>query len=162
MRKGFTLIEVIIVLGILGALFTLVFIGFTGVQANARDARRREDIDQVNTAIQQYRQDNGSYPVADTYTGLITILQGANLVQTEVQDPRNGIGGFAYQYGSDGIYYALWATLENDFNGSILYYRSDPSGAIEITGAPTTPTATIVPSLFRPYGSPTPYTQVTP
>lgn len=160
MRKGFTLIEIIIVLGIIGVLFSLLFIGFTGVQANARDTRRKEDIDQVNTAVQQYRRDNGEYPVADTFAQLTTILVTDGLLQSQPEDPRNGIAGFGYNYGSDGSYYALWATLENDFNGTIMYYRADPGGAIEITGTPTTPTPTTIPSIFRPYGSPTPYTPV--
>lgn len=158
MRKGFTLIEIVIVLGILGVLFSLLFIGFTGVQVNARDTRRRGDIDQINTAIQQYRQDNGQYPAAESYDALITILQSEGLIQSRLVDPRDGIAGFGYQYGSDGTYYALWAALESDFNGTVQYYRVDAGGSVEMTGAPTTPTPTIAPSLFRPYGSPTPFT----
>src|SRR5579872_5421721 len=64
-NKGFTLIELLIVLAIIGVLTGLLLANFIGVRERARDAQRKSDVKQIQTALELYRQDNGTYPIAD-------------------------------------------------------------------------------------------------
>lgn len=61
-QKGFTLVELLIVIIIIGILATLVIVTFSGVQAKARDSQRETDINAVNSHIQAYYAEHGWYP----------------------------------------------------------------------------------------------------
>lgn len=50
--EGFTLIELLVVVAIIGILSVVGIVVFSGVQRNARDARRREDINALANAIE--------------------------------------------------------------------------------------------------------------
>jgi general secretion pathway protein G len=71
--QGFTLIELLIVIAIIGVLATLLMVNFIGVRQRARDAQRKSDLRQVQSALEIYRSDNGSYP-ASSITGAAYIL----------------------------------------------------------------------------------------
>src|SRR3989344_5476362 len=51
-QKGFTLIELMIAIAIVAILATVGFTVFSNTQINARDAKRRQDIDAIATAIE--------------------------------------------------------------------------------------------------------------
>jgi len=62
-KKGFTLIELIIVMGVLAMLVTMVTLSLTGKRERARDARRQSDLKTIQTALEQYYALCGSvYP----------------------------------------------------------------------------------------------------
>lgn len=62
-NKGFTIIEVALVLGIAGLIFLMVFIALPAVQRNASDAQRRDDIATLLGAIKKYQTNNrGTLP----------------------------------------------------------------------------------------------------
>jgi type II secretion system protein G len=61
-KKGFTLIELLIVVAIIGILATLLMVNFIAVRQRARDAERKSDLRQIQSALELYRSDNGSYP----------------------------------------------------------------------------------------------------
>lgn len=64
-RKGFTLIEVVLVLAIGGLIFLLAFLAFQQTSRNRRDTQRRADASRVIAELQNYSSDNsGSYPSA--------------------------------------------------------------------------------------------------
>src|SRR5882724_4999884 len=84
--KGFTLIELLIVITIVTTLAVVVFVAVNPVQRlkEARDTRRRTDVDNFLTAVLQYVNDNkGQFPsgvttgMAETQIG--TGLSGCNL-----------------------------------------------------------------------------------
>lgn len=62
MQKGFTLIELIIVITIIGIIITFGIGTYTQVQRRARDAKRVSDINSVIKAIKIYRIQTGTYP----------------------------------------------------------------------------------------------------
>ncbi|MBQ3465096.1 type II secretion system protein [Candidatus Saccharibacteria bacterium] len=71
-NEGFTIIEVALVLAIAGLIFLMVFIALPAVQRTQRDAKRRDDIGTLLTAIQKYQSNNrGALP--DTGTSSITV-----------------------------------------------------------------------------------------
>lgn len=57
-QKGFTIIEVVLVLAIAGLIFLMVFIALPALQRNQRDQQRRNDLGRVQTAIQNYQTNN--------------------------------------------------------------------------------------------------------
>ena len=57
-EKGFTIIEVVLVLAIAALIFLMVFIALPALQRSQRDSQRREDLGRVQTAINQYQSNN--------------------------------------------------------------------------------------------------------
>jgi prepilin-type N-terminal cleavage/methylation domain-containing protein len=57
-RRGFTIIEVVLVLAIAGLIFLMVFLAFPALQKNQRDTQRRQDSGQFISQLQSYRTDN--------------------------------------------------------------------------------------------------------
>jgi general secretion pathway protein G len=62
--KGFTLIELMVVLAIMGILITIAQPNLKKSIIRAREAVLREDLFQIRDAIDQYYADNGKYPSA--------------------------------------------------------------------------------------------------
>ncbi len=62
MKKGFTLIELMIVIAILGILISVGLTNFKSVQIKSRDARRKNNLRQIATALEYYYNDYGTYP----------------------------------------------------------------------------------------------------
>jgi len=115
-RKGFTIIEVVLVLAIAGLIFMMVFIALPALQRSQRDTQRSNDVARVQTALNQYQSNNrGAIPTTGTYvkghatastaTGADTktwsyfydnyLIVGAGGAQDVFADP-------------DGGYYSLW------------------------------------------------------
>ena len=65
---GFTLLELLIVIVILGTLATFVIIRLTGGEKSARDARRRSDLRQYQTVIEAYKSSR-IFPVEFGFKG---------------------------------------------------------------------------------------------
>jgi prepilin-type N-terminal cleavage/methylation domain-containing protein len=57
-EKGFTIIEVVLVLAIAGLIFLMVFIALPALQRGQRDGQRRTDLARVQTKIQDYQTNN--------------------------------------------------------------------------------------------------------
>lgn len=102
-QKGFTLIELLVVIAIISLLSSVVLAALNDARAKARDARRLEDLRQINNALQLYLQDHAEAPIIDedlstdiTYTssgsggwgGLETLL--SPYIKKLPMDPLNG------------------------------------------------------------------------
>lgn len=93
-KRGFTLIEVMVVVAIIGLLVTLGIVSYAPVNKRSRDAKRKGDVEQLRSALELYRADNGYYP--DTGTGNWTDAAGlaTYLVATYIPliptDPKTG------------------------------------------------------------------------
>lgn len=59
---GYTIVELLIVIVVIGLLATLVVVAFSGVQARARDSQREANIRSVAKALEAYYVEKGSYP----------------------------------------------------------------------------------------------------
>jgi prepilin-type N-terminal cleavage/methylation domain-containing protein len=61
--KGFTIIEVVLVLAIAGLIFLMVFLALPALQRAQRDTQRKEDISRFMTAVTHYEANNrGAIP----------------------------------------------------------------------------------------------------
>lgn len=57
-EKGFTIIEVVLVLAIAALIFLMVFIALPALQRGQRDTQRKNDIARVQTAVQNFQSNN--------------------------------------------------------------------------------------------------------
>lgn len=90
MKKGFTIIEVVIVLVIGAIIMLMVFLVVPQLQRSQRDARRQSDARKLLAAAEQFAtNNNGDYPASDAQ---LDSLVGANgyIQPAEFEDPRTG------------------------------------------------------------------------
>ncbi len=72
-RRGFTLIEIMVVIAILGILAALIVPRIVGRTDDARIAAAKTDIATIMQALKLYRLDNGRYP--STEQGLRALIE---------------------------------------------------------------------------------------
>ena len=72
--KGFTIIELLVVISIIGLLSTISVVALNGARKKSRDAKRIADIDNTQTALELYFNDYGAYPKA---TSEVTLGAGS-------------------------------------------------------------------------------------
>ena len=72
-QKGFTIIELLIVIAIIAILALLVLNNFQGAQAKARDQQRTTDINNIHGKLEEFYNENNAYPstfTAATFPGI--------------------------------------------------------------------------------------------
>lgn len=124
-QKGFTIIELLIVIAIIVILAGLVLTNIQGAQAKARDATRLGDINSMFTALEAFHGDNNYYPQTFNDTTLTGVEDGA------LTDPRGGdsieiLAAVADQAAAEA---AVIAAANDDTAGSAAYvYAAYPTG----------------------------------
>ncbi len=130
--NGFSLIELLVVIAIIGILLGLSIFGILGSRANARDAKRKADLEVIRSGLEMYKSDKGYYPAV---SGWCTVLWGCG-VSSWYNDVAGALisGGYLSQLPQDPIYantnldyfykrtaygYELYSQLESDPNNSI-------------------------------------------
>jgi len=111
-QRGFTLIELLIVISIIGIVATLLMANFVGVRQRGRDAQRKSDLRQIQSALELYRADQGSYPNPLPSCDTSLVVGSSTYMQKIPCDPINN-APYVYVYSSDGTTYAIIACLEN-------------------------------------------------
>ncbi|HSW96777.1 MAG TPA: prepilin-type N-terminal cleavage/methylation domain-containing protein [Candidatus Saccharimonadales bacterium] len=124
-QKGFTLIELLIVISIIGILAAILTANFIGVRQRGRDAQRKTNIRNIQSALELYRSDQSNYPVSlPACTGsLVDPVNGTTVYMKSIPcDPQGG----SYQYVGTSTTYTLVSCLENtgDSDGT----TTKPSG----------------------------------
>lgn len=157
-ERGFTLIELLVVMAVLSILIGIGINTFTIAQKKARDTKRKADLRTIQTALEAYRINTGSYPTqpdtndASIIDGSTTLLTG--YLPAVPSDPlsQNGCNSgwpwsssncFKYFYkkiatpASGVCEYVLIATLE-DANDRDSSYGVTPAPSKNCTFTPST------------------------
>ena len=108
-HQGFTLIELLVAITIIAVLTVVGAVSYAPINKRSRDARRKNDIQEVRRALELYRTEVGYYPNANSGAwGLTTTLE-ASLVPTYAPSLPADPGANAYRYietgASGGNYY---------------------------------------------------------
>ena len=103
-RPGFTLIELVVVIIVLGLLAALVAPQIFGRVSEAKDGAAKTQMALIATALDNYRLDNGSYPTTlsalrSKPDGVLPNWRGPYLRKEVPADPW----GRPYEYRSPGV-----------------------------------------------------------
>ena len=109
-QAGFTLIELMVVISIIGVLTGIVLVSMNDTRALARDARRKSDLGQIATAIELYYLNHNSYQIPNS---------GWN---------NTGSGWYNYEDPLDDYDRSIARALSQD--GGMIPIISDPSGNV--------------------------------
>lgn len=60
--QGFTIVELLIVIVVIGILAAIIITAYTGIQAKARNGKRTTDIQAIQTQLEGFYSTNGYYP----------------------------------------------------------------------------------------------------
>ncbi len=101
-RKGFTLIEILVVTTIIAVLAVGAFVSFASAGKSARDSRRKTDLETVRQALVLYKAENGCYPASTyTYTTMTALLvTNGYLSNPAPSDPKPATYSYTYTAGA--------------------------------------------------------------
>ncbi len=135
-RKGFTLIEILIVVAIIAILASVVLVGLGPTQEAGRDARRISDLHEVQNGLELFYNKCGFYPGSAattctsgspgaTWSGTSASFQyaltGAGIGISAGGVPQDPSSNRTYMYGvgTGNTTYVLGAALENANNSAV-------------------------------------------
>lgn len=129
-KKGFTLVELLIVIAILSILSTLGVTNFQTARIKARDLNRKSDLASIAKSLEAYVNDHRSYPTSDTSFRIKCKTDGSICDWgAEFSDTTGTVyiiklpsdpGQYSYRYYSTGTSYTLHARLENNQDSSLI------------------------------------------
>lgn len=88
-QQGFTIVELLIVIVVIGILAALVITTFTGIQQRARNTERQTDIKAIHGQVEAYYAQNGRYPtLADLNSSTFRDTNMKGLDEDALRDPK--------------------------------------------------------------------------
>lgn len=123
MKKGFTLVELLVVVSIIGILIGITLLGLQGARESARDTKRKSDLEYVRAGLELFKADCKKYPLTaglNMNTALTLAGDGsnstclaANLYLNQIpKDANTPTRGYRY-YSAAGVTYEICASLED-------------------------------------------------
>jgi prepilin-type N-terminal cleavage/methylation domain-containing protein len=122
-ERGFTLIEILIVITIVGIIIAIVIANLEAARSRSRDSKRISDISEVQLILAAYLNTYGTYPnsassrlSSDAFPALVAGINSSkntpHINSSISTDPTNTYP-YVYYYFSNGSTYCLAAVLEN-------------------------------------------------
>ncbi|MFZ2835990.1 MAG: prepilin-type N-terminal cleavage/methylation domain-containing protein [Candidatus Saccharimonadales bacterium] len=103
-QTGFTIVELLIVIVIIGILAAITIVAYNGIQGRARDTQRAQDMQTIVKALELYKATNGVYPAAvgtanasgwevshdgTAATNFLSALSSSKTISVVPLDPKN-------------------------------------------------------------------------
>jgi len=140
MSKGFTLVEILVVVSIITILSGITFVSYSTILKNSRDYKRQSDLGILQSSLEQYHADQFAYPSVGS-----TCTNGAVSINCPLKDPngqktyQSMINGDQlaspypqYSYKQVNTSYCIYAALENgpkNADGSLRFQGSSSCSA---------------------------------
>ena len=96
-KRGFTIIEVVLVLAIAGLIFMMVFLAFPALQRSQKDTQRRDQLSGLVTQIIQF-QSNNRNQLPEGTNGTVTQQDADNATGSSGLKSSKGWAGFYHKY----------------------------------------------------------------
>ncbi len=129
-KNGFTLVELLVVIGIITMITALLFPNFMGARQRARDSQRKTDLKQIQGAVELYKLDQNppAYPSGSYFATTMcrkcwssagssdTCPNGSNVYMNKFSCDPGTNANSPYLYNrdlNDTLKYTLTACLEN-------------------------------------------------
>ncbi len=140
--KGFTLVELLVVMGIMAVLIAIAVAGLAFAMRRSRNTARQSSVDNLDKALSAYYTENEQYPTASSME---------QLIETELDEFLEGSwdGGasnsiYCYKPGDDNLLFVVCASQE-EFSGDDTYFCKGtgmgqdgfPSGSTDNATPPT-------------------------
>lgn len=131
-QKGFTIVELLIVIVVIGILAALVITTYGGIQGKARDSERQSDLQALQTQIEAFYANNNYYPTLSDLNsstwrnGDGTTANPANmknLDEAALQDPSETSSAVTAG--------PLSGTAASDTNKNVYGYVPSPDGCTD-------------------------------
>jgi len=147
-NQGFTIVELLIVIVVIGILALLVITTYSGIQAKARNSKRSSDVATIQTQLEAFYQNSGYYPslsdmnsaswlstnMKSLDTGALVDPSNPTQSKTLVASPTaksysyqvtDGSGASCESADTNCAKYTLTATYEGTVNGSTTVSKSN-------------------------------------
>jgi prepilin-type N-terminal cleavage/methylation domain-containing protein len=166
--KGFTLVELLIVISIMATLSAVGLVMYGNTQAKGRDSKRQQDLSQIQASLEAYQADNNYYPL-----GMVNLVP--KYLDEIPDDPKNS-GIYVYTYEklpasctNTGTSFCTGYNLTagSEQNTGKIYYASSGSNVSLLASipspvslsSPTAPPSSPAPPPPVPSTSPGPFSQ---
>jgi len=137
-RKGFSLIEMMIIMALIGILSVSIGWQITRQLSRARDSERKDDLARIKLAFEDYYNDHGFYPP----DGSLSVCENPDVNPLELWlpvIPCDPITHDPYLYEPDSATggYRVYAALENSLDKSVSDLGcDDPAVGCNVSGSP--------------------------
>ena len=139
LQKGFTIVELLIVVVVIGILAAIVTVAYTGISRNARDVSVQSDLKNFSKVVELYRVENSAYP---TFAQLAAY---GGVKVNKAQYEAGASNNLYYCISTDGSRFVVGATAESSRQGYTydsvdgLQYNAVIWGATTCPGTDGTP-----------------------
>lgn len=87
-QDGFTIVELLIVIVIIGVLAGIVIVAYTGITKRAQDSNAKASFSELKKVVEMYQVDNGSYPKFCPTDGLGCWINVPTAAETSIVVPK--------------------------------------------------------------------------
>ncbi len=124
LNRGFTIVELLIVIVVIGILAALVIVTYNGIQQKARDTERKTDINAIASHLEAFNAQSGRYPtLANANDSTFRSANMKGLDSAALQDPKGAAQTLVAAPAANSYAYAVTpAGCDNAANGDCTQY----------------------------------------